>query len=257
MNSSFRTENMEVLLECFVAKSRNILEDALTGIYLHGSAAMGCFQENVSDIDLIVVIKSEISDRIKRRYLDMTVELNRQAPAKGIELSVVREETCRNFTYPTPFELHFSTAHLAWYRSNPDEYVRKMKGTDKDLAAHFTVIYHRGKKLYGREIREVFAEVSREDYLDSIQEDVENAEEEILENPMYFILNLCRVLAYKREGMILSKQEGGQWGIENLPEKYAGLAGAAAAAYRRGGAVAPEESIAREFAGFMLEQLRL
>ena len=119
------------------------------------------------------------------------------------------------------------------------------------------MIYHRGKKLYGREIREVFAEVSREDYLDSIQEDVGNAEEEILENPMYFILNLCRVLAYKREGMILSKQEGGQWGIENLPEKYAGLAGAAAAAYRRGGAVAPEESIAREFAGFMLEQLRL
>ena len=78
MNSSFRTENMEVLLECFVAKSRNILEDALTGIYLHGSAAMGCFQENVSDIDLIVVIKSEISDRIKRRYLDMTVELNKE-----------------------------------------------------------------------------------------------------------------------------------------------------------------------------------
>lgn len=244
-------------MECFVARSRAILGDALTGIYLHGSAAMGCFQEKVSDIDLIIVIKKEISDRVKRRYLDMTVELNRQAPAKGIELSIVREEICRNFVYPTPFELHFSAAHLEWYRSDPEEYVRKMQGTDKDLAAHFTMIFHRGEKLFGKEIGEVFAEVKREDYLDSIQEDVGNGEEEILEKPMYVILNLCRVLAYKRDGLILSKQEGGKWGIENVPKKYAGLVTTAAEAYREGSLMEPERILAVEFAGYMLEQLRL
>ena len=76
-----------------------------------------------------------------------------------------------------------------------------MKGIDKDLAAHVTIVYHKGKTLYGKEIKEVFSEVRKQDYLDSIWFDIENAEEEIVNNPVYFILNLCRVLAYKEDGL--------------------------------------------------------
>lgn len=135
------------LLENFVEKSRGILGENLVGIYLHGSAVMGCFSENKSDVDLLVVVNTEISDAVKRQYMDMVVELNAVAPSKGIELSIVRKEICNPFIYPTPFELHFSIAHLEWYRKNPEDYVAKMKGTDKDLAAHFTIIYHRGRYI--------------------------------------------------------------------------------------------------------------
>lgn len=85
------------------------------------------------------------------------------------------EAVCNPFAYPTPFELHFSIAHLEWYRSNPDDYVEKMNGTDKGLAAHFTIIRHRGKKLCGKEIKDVFSIVSKEDYFDSIWHDIEGA----------------------------------------------------------------------------------
>ena len=71
-----------------------------------------------------------------------------------------------------------------------------------------------------REINDVFEEVSREEYFNSIWHDIENAREDIIENPVYMTLNLCRVLAYKKEGMILSKQEGGRWGLKNVPEAY-------------------------------------
>jgi len=111
------------LLERFVQKNIAILRDNLVGIYLHGSAAMGCFNAEKSDIDLIVVVKSELPKEIKREYMDMVVKLNNEAPAKGIEISIVRETVCKPFVYPTPFELHFSIAHLNWYQSNPDEYV--------------------------------------------------------------------------------------------------------------------------------------
>ena len=60
----------------------------------------------------------------------------------------------------------------------------------------------------------------RGDYLDSILGDVSDAENEITDNPMYMILNLIRVLGYLREKKILSKKEGGIWGLKNLPEKY-------------------------------------
>jgi streptomycin 3"-adenylyltransferase len=43
------------------------------------------------------------------------------------------------------------------------------------------------------------------------------------ENPVYFILNICRTLCYLREFKILSKIEGGQWGINNLPVKFHGI----------------------------------
>ena len=211
------------LLDSFVRQSKGILKDNLVGIYLHGSAVMGCFHKEKSDIDLLVVVQNNISDRVKRQYMDMIIVLNAQAPAKGLELSIVKKDVCKPFIYPTPFELHFSIAHLEWYQSNPKEYIEKMNGWDKDLAAHFTIIYYRGKKLYGKEIEEVFEKVGREAYFDSIWCDIEDAAEEIADNPMYIILNLCRVLAYKKSDLILSKQEGGEWGLVNVSEKFRNL----------------------------------
>ena len=244
------------LLKSFVTQSQKILGDNLIGIYLHGSAVMGCYNEKKSDIDLLVVVKETIPDNIKHRFLDMVVELNTYAPPKGIELSIVKREVCDPFVYPTPFELHFSVAHLEWYKADPFDYIDKMKGTDKDLAAHFTIINHRGKCLYGSDIKDVFGAVSKEDYFDSIWSDVEDAETEIMNDPPYVILNLCRVLAYKKEELILSKQEGGQWGICNVPEKYHALIVQALDEYLSDKSSEWDENIAHEYAAYMITQIR-
>lgn len=254
----------EELLADFVEQSRHILGDNLTGIYLHGSAVMGCFNPAESDIDLILVVKDEVLDTTKRQFMDMVVELNSRAPKKGLELSIVKEEICKPFVYPTPFELHFSVAHLNWYRTNPEDYVEKMKGADKDLAAHFTIIYHRGKVLYGRAIREVFAEVNRDYYMDSIWCDIEGAVDDVLDSPMYIILNLCRVLGYKEEGLILSKKEGGEWMLGKLAEgdhgtltgDFSGLIAAALKEYATGQKMELQEDLGRRFAEYMLERIK-
>ncbi|MDE5590391.1 MAG: DUF4111 domain-containing protein [Acetatifactor sp.] len=240
----------------FVEQSQSILEDNLVGVYLHGSAAMGCFNSQKSDIDLLVVVNGDIADEIKRRYMDMVVELNAYAPKKGIEMSIVRKDVCRPFIYPTPFELHFSNTHLEWYQTNPSDYIDKMNGTDKDLAAHFTIIYHRGRCLCGREIKDVFEEVSREFYFDSIWCDIEDAEKEIMENPTYMILNLCRVLAYKEDELILSKQEGGKWGLENVPEIYHPLILQALNEYSFDEAIKTDRDRACEYAAYMINRIR-
>lgn len=112
--------------------SREILGEDLEGVYLHGSAAMGCFNPAKSDLDLILVIKNDISDGVKLEFMKRVVRLQEYAPAKGLELSIVKKEFCKPFVYPTPFELHFSSMHLGWFLENPQEYVERMKGTDKD-----------------------------------------------------------------------------------------------------------------------------
>ena len=211
------------IIDGFVSESERIIADNLVGIYLHGSAVMGCYNPEKSDLDFIVVVKETMTDDVKQTFMDMVVALNAQTPGKGIEMSIVKKEVCDPLIYPTPFELHFSQMHINWYSDNPDDYIQKMKGTDKDLAAHFTVIKARGKCLLGLPINEVFGEVPEQYYMDSLWSDIEGAEDEITDNTMYLTLNLARVYAWTEEKKVLSKQEGGEWGLKNLPDKYHSL----------------------------------
>ena len=246
---------MDTVLKCFVEQSKEILKDNLVGIYLHGSAVMGCYNPAKSDIDLIIVVKDSIEDSVKRVFMDMVVELNEKGPAKGIEMSVVKQSACKPFVYPTPFELHFSVAHLDWYGKNLDDYVSKMKGEDKDLAAHFTIINHRGKCLYGASIKDIFADVPVQDYIDSIWNDIAEAEEEITDNPMYIILNLARVLAYIKDGLVLSKKEGGEWALNNVHEIYHSLIQDALIEYAEDRIISYDTNLARDYAKYMVKAI--
>ena len=244
------------LLDRFVSENRKILGDNLVGVYLHGSAAMGCFHPETGDLDLLTVVNDPLSDETKRAFLNATAALNEDAPKKGLELSVLRKAVCSPFVYPTPYELHFSAGYLSLWRHDPEEYLRRLCGVDSDLAAHVTILRARGKTLFGAPIEAVFGEVSPADYFDSILFDVEDAAEDVLENPMYVILNLCRVLAYREEGKILSKEEGGQWGLARLPEEYRPLIARALAQYAGGVAPQYEAALSQEYAGYMLERIR-
>lgn len=245
----------EDLLRRFTEMSRDVFGDNLIGVYLHGSAAMGCFNPQKSDLDLILVVGNDISDVEKMEFMRNVVNLNEEAPEKGFELSIVKREHCNPFIYPTPFELHFSCTHLTWFKNNPDDYVDKMKGTDKDLAAHFTIIRKFGVILYGAEIKEIFGEVPPKDYIDSIWSDVENARDDILENPLYVTLNLCRVLAYLQEGLVLSKKAGGEWGMKALPRVFHGLIQNALGCYEDDREMIAETELAQDFARQMLVQI--
>ncbi len=245
------------LAAVFTERSREIFGENLAGVYLHGSAAMGCWNPDRSDLDLIVVVRNSPDDAARRACMEMVTELHAAAPRQegthgGIEMSVVLRSVCDPFVYPTPFELHFSAAHLDWYRKDPEDYIRKMRGTDKDLAAHFTVIRHRGRCLYGEPAGTVFGEVPAADYLDSIRNDVAGAKEEIAGDTMYLTLNLARVLAYQREGSVLSKKEGGEWGLRILPERFHPLLRDALNDYEKSAGVRYDRAPAEEYAEYML-----
>ena len=244
------------LIKGFTEESRSILQDNLVGIYLHGSAVMGCFNPRKSDIDLIIVVERPLTDAVKRAYMDMVFRYSALGPAKGIEMSIVLRKVCKPFVYPTPYELHFSTGHLEWYKQDPDDYIRRMNGVDKDIAAHFTIINHRGRCLYGAPVKEVFAEVPSCDYMDSIWNDIAEAPENITEDTMYLTLNLARVLAYKEEGLVLSKKEGGEWAISHLPAEYHPLINDALREYSENAAIVYDEALAKRYAGYMVKRIQ-
>lgn len=229
-----------------------ILGKHLIGIYVHGSLAMDCYRPQVSDIDFIVVVDQRPGLDVKKALMEVLLRLEPQGPAKGLEMSVVLRSALNPFVYPTPFELHYSQSHTARARQNLMEYCETMHGTDPDLAAHFTVIRHRGKVLCGQPIEAVFGVVPAECYLASLRYDVENALHDIHDHPVYIILNLCRIAAYLREKAILSKKEGGEWGTEHLLQADVPLIQRALSSYSHDMPYQADEAEEQAFAARML-----
>lgn len=232
-----------------------ILGNNLIGIYVHGSIAFGCFNPNKSDIDFIVVVNYRPTIEEKEELIQTLLYLSEEAPIKGYEMSVVLSRFCKDFVYPTPFELHYSIAHLQRCQDNLREYCASMNGTDKDLSAHFTVIKKVGYTVIGKQITEVFGDIPKDDYLDSIKGDIENAIDEISGNGTYIVLNLCRVLAYKNDGLILSKEEGGLWGKENLPKRFRTLLFKALKNYKSEIEEVFDKELTLEFSNYMIQKI--
>lgn len=209
---------IENILGLIVRDYKNILNNNLIGIYLHGSLAMNCFNPNKSDVDFLVVVKNDFNFDDKRRLADILINLSKKLEFKKFEMSVILESDIKNFKYPTPFVLHYSDYHKEKYERDKKYVCENL--TDADLAAHIVVTIKRGRCLVGKPIDKVFKEIPKEYYIDSILKDVKDAREEISDNPVYFILNLCRVLCYLKDGLICSKKEGGEWAVKNVEKNY-------------------------------------
>jgi streptomycin 3"-adenylyltransferase len=243
------------ILEEIRAFCEERIGENLVGIYIHGSLAFGCFDPSVSDIDFLIVVQENLSMAEKQALLHLMLELTPISPPKGLEMSVVLAQDCLPFVYPTPYLFHFSSAHIARALRDSEEYCRNFHGTDRDLAAHTTVTRAVGQVLCGKPIGEVFGEVPREAYLDSLRYDSENAVEDISENPVYVILNLCRIAAFLEEGAVLSKKEGGLWGLQHLPQAYREIIRAAMDAYTNGSTYHHRKTTEQAFAAEMVAKI--
>ena len=89
------------------------------------------------------------------------------------------------------------------------------------------------------------------DFTSRMVTDIADAEDDIAEDTMYLTLNLARVYAWQQEGKVLSKKEGGEWGLKNLPEKHHELLRKALSEYR-GETPGYDIGAAKEYAGAML-----
>jgi predicted nucleotidyltransferase len=221
----------------FVRDSRAILGDNLVGIYLHGSLAMGCFNPERSDIDLLVVTHRSMSPETKR--LTAGLMLAQSGAPRPLEVSWVLESELKHWRQPFPYDLHFSEGWRKRFEANLNRLDWEMWGSDAkfdpDLAAHFTILLRRGGVvLFGPPVPQIFPVVPTSDYIDALLFDFEEARDEIVKNPVYGVLNLLRVFWYLRDGQISSKEEAGRWGAKVLPDQELRALAAAAVAVQTG-----------------------
>jgi predicted nucleotidyltransferase len=245
-------------LDTFVHAFQGYFGAKLTGVYLHGSLAMGCFNPVSSDIDLLVVVAEKLTLAEKRAIRQVLTGLGEQSPAKGIEMSIVTRQSLQAFQHPSPYELHFPTSGNA-------DVLDAGELTDADLAGHYVITRARGVCLLGEPIDAVFPAIHANAYLDSIVRDAEWSYENMRKGPdegecavpVYAVLNFCRVLAYVEQRLVTSKREGGQWGMEHLSATYRPVIQEALNEYAASGAAPPVDcALLKDFADAALAMIR-
>ncbi len=200
---------------------KDILKDNYVGVYFHGSLRLGSFNPNKSDLDFIIVIKDKIDFKTKELIWDKMLENIHLFPKKGFESSVVLEENCHNIKHPIPYELHGSRDWISKYKLDKSIIINDDYKVDPDHASHFNVINVPNDNMdFGKPSKEVFAQVPKEYIIDSNYRDTLDCVEEITNNPVYCILNLCRFYALIRDDLTLSKYDGGKWALENMNFNY-------------------------------------
>ena len=193
----------------------SILQDDLVGIYLYGSLAMECFNPKSSDIDIILIVRKRLLKEKRKKIIEYLKEVC--SKTKRLELSIVCENVLRNPQYPIIVDLHFEY----WGEIFENE-------RDKEILSNLYTARKRGFCIWGKPISNVFSEIPQQHHLRSVIEDLNCTRKYLHENPesvgydpaVYWVLGSCRILAFIREHKVLSKLEGGQWGLVNLPEQY-------------------------------------
>ncbi len=207
---------------------RGLLGANLLGVYLHGSLVLGCFNPARSDIDLLAVTRRRVA--AESRGPIAAVLLRTSADDRELEIDFVSTADLHPWRYPPPFDFHFGEGWRARLERNP---MARQQPTNVDLAAHVTIVRRAGIALVGPPPVETFPEVPEEHYRDALLRDVRWALERIERYPVYGVLSMCRVLAYVRDGEILSKEGGGLWGAPEAPPELRPVVEEALAAYRR------------------------
>lgn len=171
---------------------------------------------------MLVVTETPIGMETKKKLAVFFLE--HSGSPYPVEISVLNLAQLEEWKFPTPYDFHFSEYWRERFEQDAAEGATTCLDTegksDIDLAAHFTILNHRGICLEGRPIEEVFPVVPKADYLTAILDDYEDCLQKIFQDPVYSILNLIRVYWYLKEGKISSKQEAGEWGIWHLPEEF-------------------------------------
>lgn len=88
--------------------------------------------------------------------------------------------------------------HRSAFAADPAHYCANMHGEDPDLICHIASLKKADITLLGPQPLRMFGRVDPEDVLDSIRKDCADAPNALHDQPVYYVLNLCRAIAFLR-----------------------------------------------------------
>lgn len=194
------------------------LSDDLVGIYLHGSLSYGGYVKARSDIDVLILLRSELTREMCEKLDVLFAELSQTHPeeVKNTELDILHlEEVARE-----PLILH----SLYTFMDNEPKGPEVLDGFWIELEN----VRESGVVLYGPEPkivipsidRQVLTDANRQKFSD-LQKNAGAWEQIDVWNQTYLIVQASRVLYSLNNNLeVTSKQNALSWALKNTPGQF-------------------------------------
>jgi streptomycin 3"-adenylyltransferase len=191
------------------AELDTVLGGALAGAYLHGSAVLGGWTAERSDVDILFVAADDLSAAAAARASHALIRAADGCPGHGgLESSVVTAGAAARPGPPWPFVLHVGIRD-----GRQVLYSGQESAGDADLLMHYAVCRAAGLTLTGPPPQDAIGVVDRPVILrylaDELAWGLANAPSS------YAVLNACRGLVYLRHGKLVGKVAGGRAALED------------------------------------------
>jgi len=189
---------------------KDILDGKLYGVYIYGAAAFpGTFP--LGDIDVHVILRSDLTDEEKSRLEKYHEEIDRDYP--------VFEEV---------FDGYYILLEDALKKSPPRSQMWQC-ATDNSWALHREhILAGRQITLYGPAPEKIYQPADWPEIETALYSELDYIEKHLLEYPGYCILNLCRLIySFENKDVVISKEQAFEWAQKALPKwkKHIELAG--------------------------------
>jgi streptomycin 3"-adenylyltransferase len=179
-----------------------LLGPALVGAYLHGSAVLGGWTPERSDVDLLFVVADNIPSATLTAAGDLLIAAAPGCPGRGLECSMVTTSRARRPGLPWPFLLHVGIRD-----GDPVLHIGSGVPGDADLLMHYAVCRAAGIAMAGPPPADLIGAPGRPAILSYLAGELDWGLAHAPE--CYAVLNACRALVYLHDDAIVSKVAGG------------------------------------------------
>lgn len=203
------------MLQSLLSRMQEELGGELIGLYLYGSLVWGDFDYDISDIDLVAVLSSDITEK-EVSSLDKMHKLfvsDYKEWRDRIEVQYVSTNALKTFKSGSNIMAIISPGELLHIVDYVEEYLM-----------NFYFVQEQGEILYGPDPKMFIPPISKQDFLNKVVSDAKKWRTHI-ENAKYSrpyqgfaIMTLCRALYTFIYGQQVSKRKAADWVKSKFPQ---------------------------------------
>jgi len=193
-----------------------ILGDALLGVYLHGSAVSGGLQRQ-SDIDLLAVVESELTESQRNALLMALLRLSGRHPAvpaslRCLDVMVFCRSDLARGNYPARAEFVYGE----WLRDAFEAGESPMPERDPEYSLVIAQAHQEAIPLLGPPRDELLTEVSLEHVRQAMRDALPDLLDGLHGDERNVLLTLARMWHTASTGKFITKDAAAKWAIPRL-----------------------------------------
>ncbi len=207
-------EDVDSLIQLLLSRLKEILGEKLVGFYLDGSLVLGDFDHDISDIDLVAALSSDMNDTEFESLQKMHTDFAQQHKEweDRIEVCYISTDALASVKSKTSTIANISPGEPFHKRESNIEWIM-----------NWYVLREKSITLFGTPAKPIVEPISKDEFVQAIKAHISSWGKYVddmhkRKGQAYSILTMCRALYAIKNGEQVSKKQAAEWAMKELPE---------------------------------------